>query len=352
MKNMISVIVTTYNRAYYLKECISSIQAQTYDNLEIIVIDDCSKDNTEDIINNIKLNDNRIRYIRHNINKGAGAAKNTGIEVATGEYITFVDSDDKLANIYAYETAIKTFKNNNIDIYTYSETNEENTLISKKYKKYIINTDNIYIPTTMLPLKIFKSKQIKKIRNNEKLKYDDIPFWVDFCLVNRPIIYHTDNKFYMRIKDKSNMGGGNSITMNEKNYIELFDAYDELNSIINKKGNNIKNKIHILYKILDGNILFWYNRIEDKKIKENYRKRAKEYIKKLDNSLNIIGKELNLKNMALFIDDETARTKYLQDIEIFKDNNYKYIKPNTIIFKIKREIYRIVHQIKNLFIKQ
>lgn len=140
--------------------------------------------------------------------------------------------------------------------------------------------------------------------------------------------------------------------MNEKNYIELFDAYDELNSIINKKGNNIKNKIHILYKILDGNILFWYNRIEDKKIKENYRKRAKEYIKKLDNSLNIIGKELNLKNMALFIDDETARTKYLQDIEIFKDNNYKYIKPNTIIFKIKREIYRIVHQIKNLFIKQ
>lgn len=205
---MISVIVTTYNRAYYLKECISSIQAQTYDNLEIIVIDDCSKDNTEDIINNIKLNDNRIRYIRHNINKGAGAAKNTGIEVATGEYITFVDSDDKLANIYAYETAIKTFKNNNIDIYTYSETNEENTLISKKYKKYRINTDNIYKPTTMLPLKIFKSKQIKKIRNNEKLKYDDIPFWVDFCLVNRPIIYHTDNKFYMRIKDKSNMGGG------------------------------------------------------------------------------------------------------------------------------------------------
>lgn len=69
--------------------------------------------------------------------------------------------------------------------------------------------------------------------------------------------------------------------MNEKNYIELFDAYDELNSIINKKGNNIKNKIHILYKILDGNILFWYNRIKDKKIKENYRKRAKEYIKKL-----------------------------------------------------------------------
>ena len=56
--------------------------------------------------------------------------------------------------------------------------------------------------------------------------------------------------------------------------------------------------------------------------------------------------------MALFIDDETARIKYLQDIEIFKDNNYKYIKPNTIIFKIKREIYRIVHQIKNLFIKQ
>lgn len=352
MENMLSVIVTTYNRANYLKECISSIQVQTYKNLEIIVIDDCSKDNTQDIINDIKENDNRIRYIKHNINKGAGAAKNTGIEAATGEYVTFVDSDDKLANIYAYETAIKIFKNNNIDIYTYSETNEENTLISKKYKKYSINANNIYKPTTMLPLKIFKAKQIKMIRNNEKLKYDDIPFWVDFCLTNRPIIYHTNNKFYMRIKGKSNMCGENSITSNEKNYIELFDAYDELNSIINKKGKNIKNNLHILYKILDVNILFWYNNIEDSKIKENYRKRAKEYIKKLDSSLTIIGKELNQRNLALFIDDETARSKYLQDIEIFRDNDYKYIKPNKILFKIWREIKRIVHQIKNLFIKQ
>lgn len=169
MDNIISVIVTTYNRVNYLNECISSIQKQTYTNIEIIVVDDCSIDNTEEIIKDMQMYDDRIKYIKHSINKGSGAAKNTGIEAATGEYITFVDSDDKLANIYAYETALEIFGKNNIDVYAYGETNEENTMITKKYKKYSINATNIYKPTTMLPLKIFKAKQIKKLEIMKEL---------------------------------------------------------------------------------------------------------------------------------------------------------------------------------------
>lgn len=345
-KPLLSVIITAYNREKFLEECIYSIRQQTYKNLEILIIDDCSTDNTEKLIKNIQQDDERIKYMKYNINKGAGAAKNTGIEQATGKYITFVDSDDKLANIYAYETAIKSFEKNNIDVYVYMQAKQENILINKKYKKYKIDSHNIYKATTMIPLKVFKAEQIKKVRNNEKIKFDDIPFWVDFCLTNRPIIYQTYNEFY--ILNECSI----SITRNEKNYLELFDAYIELEKILNDKGKNIKDSKSILYKILNGNLLDWYNKINDTEIKEEYRRKAKEYIKKLDSTLGIIGNGLNLKNMALFIDDETARNKYLQDIEIFRDNAYRYIKPNKILFKIQREIKRIVYQIKNLLISQ
>lgn len=88
---MISCIITTYNRAVYIERAINSIVNQTYDNLEIIIVDDGSTDNTSVIVN--KITDNRIRYVYQN-NKGAQAARNKGIKLAKGEYIAFLDSDD------------------------------------------------------------------------------------------------------------------------------------------------------------------------------------------------------------------------------------------------------------------
>lgn len=89
---LISVVIPTYNRAQLIIETINSVLNQTYKNLEIIVIDDGSTDETEKIIKNIK--DSRIRYLKHQQNLGGAKARNTGIEAATGEYICFLDSDD------------------------------------------------------------------------------------------------------------------------------------------------------------------------------------------------------------------------------------------------------------------
>ncbi|MGA1871247.1 MAG: glycosyltransferase family 2 protein [bacterium] len=88
----VSVIIPTYNRAKLLDEAIKSVLEQTYKNFEIIVVDDCSTDNTEEIVKKIK--DTRIRYIRHEENHGGSAARNTGIKAAKGDYIAFHDSDD------------------------------------------------------------------------------------------------------------------------------------------------------------------------------------------------------------------------------------------------------------------
>jgi glycosyltransferase involved in cell wall biosynthesis len=89
----VSVIIPTYNRAYLVKRAIDSVTKQTFQDIEIIIVDDASTDNTENIIKT--LNDKRILYIKHKERKGASAARNTGIENAQGEYIAFLDSDDE-----------------------------------------------------------------------------------------------------------------------------------------------------------------------------------------------------------------------------------------------------------------
>ncbi len=89
----VSVIIPTYNRAYLVGRSIQSVLNQTYQDFELIVVDDASTDGTEDVVRSF--NDKRIRYLKHDKNKGGAAARNTGIIAARGEYIAFQDSDDE-----------------------------------------------------------------------------------------------------------------------------------------------------------------------------------------------------------------------------------------------------------------
>ena len=90
---IVSVILPTYNRAHLVGRAIRSVLDQTYQDFELIVVDDGSMDNTEGMVKAFK--DPRIRYIRHEQNRGGAAARNTGIKAAQGEYIAFQDSDDE-----------------------------------------------------------------------------------------------------------------------------------------------------------------------------------------------------------------------------------------------------------------
>ena len=89
----ISVIVPVYNVENHLEKCVRSIQAQTYDNLEIILVDDGSPDQCGLMCDAFAAEDNRIRVI-HKENGGLSSARNAGIDASTGEYLAFVDSDD------------------------------------------------------------------------------------------------------------------------------------------------------------------------------------------------------------------------------------------------------------------
>jgi glycosyltransferase involved in cell wall biosynthesis len=90
---LVSVIIPTYNRAHLIGRAIQSVLDQTYQNFEIILVDDGSIDDTEEVVKSF--GDKRITYVRHTRNKGGAVARNTGIQAARGEYIAFQDSDDE-----------------------------------------------------------------------------------------------------------------------------------------------------------------------------------------------------------------------------------------------------------------
>src|SRR5688572_15976770 len=89
---LVSVVIPAYNRENFIKAAVESVQAQDIDDIEIIVVDDCSKDKTVSVVE--KMTDPRIRLIKHEQNKGEAGARNTGVRAAQGKYVAYLDSDD------------------------------------------------------------------------------------------------------------------------------------------------------------------------------------------------------------------------------------------------------------------
>lgn len=110
----VSIVVPMYNVSNYLKRCLESILNQTYQNIEVIAIDDGSTDDTLKIANEFEKKDSRLRVLSQE-NKGLSEARNVGIENSNGEYIFFVDSDDWLEN-EIIEKLVDYSNNNNLDI--------------------------------------------------------------------------------------------------------------------------------------------------------------------------------------------------------------------------------------------
>lgn len=137
MKDLVSIIVPVYEVKKYLKKCIESLINQTYTNLEILLIDDGSTDGSSNICNDYAIIDKRIQVI-HKENEGVSKARNKGIEIAKGDYITFVDADDYIDTHYIetlYNDCI--INKSDISIIGVKDINEENVILreSKSMKK-------------------------------------------------------------------------------------------------------------------------------------------------------------------------------------------------------------------------
>ena len=113
---LISTIIPVFNAAEYLEQTLDSVLCQkNMDNIEIICVDDCSTDNSLEILKKYAKNDNRIKVITNEINRSAGACRNIGLEMAKGEYVHFLDADDWIEE-NSYITMYKCIHKANADI--------------------------------------------------------------------------------------------------------------------------------------------------------------------------------------------------------------------------------------------
>lgn len=131
--NLVSIITPTYNCARFIEETIRSVQAQTYTQWEMIISDDCSTDNTREVIAPYLASDHRIKYICNERNSGAAVTRNNALKVAQGRWIAFLDSDD-LWLPEKLERQIKFMQENNYSFsYTqYSEIDEQSNELGRK----------------------------------------------------------------------------------------------------------------------------------------------------------------------------------------------------------------------------
>jgi len=152
MDFLISVVVPIYNVEMYLERCLESIVNQTYKNLEIILVDDSSPDKCPQICDEWAKRDNRIKVI-HKENQGAGMARNTGIENATGDYICFFDSDDYVSP-ELIEKCINTIKKTNSEVVLYAHSDfdsEGNEFLCGKSILEAKTYDSVLIKEKLLP---------------------------------------------------------------------------------------------------------------------------------------------------------------------------------------------------------
>lgn len=132
----VSIIIPVYNVEEYLGKCLDSAVNQTYKNLEIICINDCSSDNSRKILQEYKNNDDRIVIIDLEKNRGISAARNAGLDVASGEYIYFLDSDDWIDPDYI-EKMVEAIHSANVDV-VYN-----NTIEIGKYSSNYFNREDL-----------------------------------------------------------------------------------------------------------------------------------------------------------------------------------------------------------------
>jgi glycosyltransferase involved in cell wall biosynthesis len=130
-KPLVSIIIPIYNVEKYLRQCLNSIVNQTYKNIEIILINDETRDNSQQIIDEFAKNDSRIKSVIQK-NQGLSGARNTGISLATGDYLMFVDSDDWLS-LNTLEICVSALNNNKSDVVLFSYVKEYHNHSQKKF---------------------------------------------------------------------------------------------------------------------------------------------------------------------------------------------------------------------------
>ena len=245
MNELVSIIMPSYNTGNFIKETIDSVINQTYSNWELIIVDDCSNDNTEEVVNNIK--DKRIKWMKNEVNSGAAVSRNKALKVANGRYIAFLDSDD-LWKKDKLEKQIRFMKENNYYFsYTnYIEIDENSNLNGKKItgpKKITRNGMFNYCWPGCLTV-MYDVSKIGLIQIEDIKKNNDYAIWLKIC--KKVDCYLLNEDLAMYRKRKGSISNQSYITLIKWHYKLYKNAEHE--KFISSLFNTFRNIVFGFYK--------------------------------------------------------------------------------------------------------
>lgn len=283
---MISVIIPIYNSETCLNRCIKSVVSQSYSDLEIILVDDGSKDNSLQLCNSWTKQDKRVKAISHS-NKGVSAARNSGLGIASGEYIMFLDSDDTFAP-NACEVLLRTISEKKADcVICGTKEPDGNNWTPSKNQDYTSLDDFKHdfvewLDTELLsPIwnKIYKREKISKLFHSEMSFGEDLCFSLDYLKNCDCISFITDTlHFHDNAKTDSLTHTFNPNRFKDIEQVQAaimeFDGSGIEKKLFEKY---VRDSINYMYSVYSTSTI---NNSEKKKLLEEWHKVS--YLKKLN----------------------------------------------------------------------
>lgn len=286
MEDLISIIIPIYNVADFLEDSLESVVNQTYNNLQIILVNDASKDDCDIICEKYQKKDKRICLINHETRKGVAEARNTGLSASKGKYIGFVDPDD-FVELDIFEKLYNTIKENSADIsvcgyqiFGNKKDDKEGRITAKRFNCQ--EALDMLIKDSEMPSylwnKLFKAELFKNCLFDSGCRYEDLRI-MHRLFMKANVIVSIDNRLYhYRIRN-------GSITNLTKlnNSKELIDALDQRCEDLRDTNYYIDSRITELIQIrrilaeiilshVDKNVFFNKTMLKGKEIyKECYR---------------------------------------------------------------------------------
>ena len=284
----ISIIVPIYNSEKDLDQCIESIVNQTYKNLEIILVNDGSTDNSINVCKKWKSNDSRIILIDKQ-NEGVAKARNDGLKRATGDYIGFVDHDDFI-DPKMYETMLKDMQEHNVDIVMCSSTGvyEDGTTTKAypSYKSFVIDKENLIkrmqnyekIFCSSVWSKLYKKEVVGNLMFDTEIILGDDYYFNGIAYTNIDKLYYDERSLYnYRIRE-----GSISRRKVDKHFFDKYLVMDKLSDYYEK--NNIgksedfdEMRFGISYEILYGLYVYGGDRKTKKEWQKIFKSNSKKY---------------------------------------------------------------------------
>lgn len=309
----VSIIIPSYNSEIYISNCLDSIFSQTHDDLEVVLVDDCSTDHSYDIMRSYeKREPRRLKLVRNPENKGAGASRNIGLDIADGKYIGFVDSDDYI-DLDAVKKMHDSLEKTGVDIARISRRIVyKGHNVSFLGRKLDVREDGIIVPKQEIEYltsdspgvtnKMFRRELIGDAKFPEKLKWEDYPFSIPLMYKANGVVTAQNTNYNYNL----NFGGttvGDASKVSPR-LLDIFTCSDIIRNEILTDTTDEKVKAQIDFLCIQNCL----QRIRDIFYSNISLKEKRELINLISTLIN--KKYGNWQNNPLYIEYKKTRTFY------------------------------------------